>query len=71
MYKRARKYNKAYIDSGWVELQHGDFLNVPVLHNDYGKIFCLNVVYFWNELKGPFEKVFSCLKRRFISYVPG
>jgi cyclopropane fatty-acyl-phospholipid synthase-like methyltransferase len=63
MYKRASKYNKVYIDSGRVELQHDDFLKVPVVHSDYDKIFCLNVVYFWNELNGPFEKVFSLLKK--------
>lgn len=62
MYKRASKYNKQYIDAGRVQLQHGDFLKVPVAHNDYDKIFCLNVVYFWDELRTPFEKVFSLLK---------
>jgi cyclopropane fatty-acyl-phospholipid synthase-like methyltransferase len=63
MYKRAGKYNKGYIYSGRVNLQHGDFLKVPIVHNEYNKIFCLNVVYFWNELIGPFEKVFSLLKK--------
>ena len=62
MYKRASKYNKQYIDAGRVLLQHGDFLKVPVVHDDYNSIFCLNVVYFWNELRAPFEKVFSLLK---------
>src|SRR5215218_4924397 len=45
MYKKACKYNKQYIDAGRVQLQHGDFLKVPVGHNNYDKIFCLNVVY--------------------------
>ena len=63
MYKRAGKYNKQYIDTGRVLLQHGDFLKVPIAYNDYDRIFCLNVVYFWNELRAPFEKVSSLLKK--------
>jgi ubiquinone/menaquinone biosynthesis C-methylase UbiE len=63
MYNRASNYNKQYINAGRVQLQHGDFLKVPVAHNDYDKIFCLTVVYFWNELRAPFEKVFSLLKK--------
>jgi cyclopropane fatty-acyl-phospholipid synthase-like methyltransferase len=63
MYKRASKYNKRFIDAGQVSLQYGDFLQVPVTQDDYDKVFCLNVVYFWKELKGPFTKVFSSLKK--------
>jgi ubiquinone/menaquinone biosynthesis C-methylase UbiE len=63
MYRRASKYNKRYIDAGRVLLQHGDFLKVPVANNDYDSIFCLNVVYFWNDLRAPFEKVLSLLKK--------
>src|SRR5690349_15648460 len=62
MYKRAGKYNQQYIDAGRVQLQYGDFLRVPVAQRDYDRIFCLNVVYFWNELREPFEKVYSLLK---------
>ncbi len=62
MYKRASKYNKQYIDNGRLQLQYGDFLKVSVIGNNYDKIFCLNVVYFWNELKEPFEKLRSLLK---------
>jgi chemotaxis methyl-accepting protein methylase len=63
MYKRASKYNKPFIDKGKVQLQYGDFLKTPVIDNNYDKIFCLNVIYFWNELKSPFEKVLSLLKK--------
>ncbi|HEV8084764.1 MAG TPA: class I SAM-dependent methyltransferase [Chitinophagaceae bacterium] len=62
MYKRAGKYNKHYIENGRLLLQYGDFLKVPVIGNDYDKIFCLNVIYFWNDLKEPFEKVRFLLK---------
>lgn len=62
MYKRATKYNKQYIDEGRVQLQFGNFLKTPVAYSDFDKAFCLNVVYFWNELKEPFEKVQYLLK---------
>src|SRR5215210_2993527 len=63
MYKRASKYNKPFIDNGRVQLQYGDFLKSSVLNNNYDKVFCLNVVYFWDELNNPFEKVLSLLKK--------
>ena len=63
MYKRASKYNKPFIDNGRVKLQYGDFLKSSVLGNNYDKVFCLNVVYFWDELNRPFEKVLSLLKK--------
>src|SRR5215208_1687189 len=59
MYKRACKYNKQYIDDGRVRLQHGDFLKTTIIDGNYDKVFCLNVIYFWDELRGPFGKVFS------------
>lgn len=62
MYNKATKYNKQYIDKRRVQLQFGDFLKVPVKHSSYDKIFCLNVVYFWDELKTPFQKVLYQLK---------
>lgn len=62
MYKKASKYNKSNIDKGMIVLNYGDFVNMSVVNNDYDKIFCLNVVYFWNELKEPFDKVLSLLK---------
>ncbi|HUS03116.1 MAG TPA: class I SAM-dependent methyltransferase [Chitinophagaceae bacterium] len=63
MYKRAVRYNRSYIDKGTMVLQYGDFLKISTPDNDYDKIFCLNVVYFWNELKEPFMKVLSLLKK--------
>jgi len=62
MYRKARKYNKQYLDNNAMLLQYGDFLKTAVVSNEYDKIFCLNVVYFWNELQEPFRKVLSLLK---------
>jgi len=62
MYKRARKFNKRYIEEGRVSLRYGDFLQFALPNNHYDKIFCLNVIYFWDELNAPFTKAYSLLK---------
>jgi ubiquinone/menaquinone biosynthesis C-methylase UbiE len=63
MYKRAVRYNRPFIDSGRAELQYGDFLKLPVAADNYEKVFCINVIYFWEDLAAPFEKVLSILKK--------
>jgi ubiquinone/menaquinone biosynthesis C-methylase UbiE len=63
MYKRARKYNKAFLDKGTMVLEQGDFLKQDFIEKDFDKIFCLNVIYFWDELHTPFVKAFSLLKQ--------
>jgi ubiquinone/menaquinone biosynthesis C-methylase UbiE len=63
MYKRASKLNKKYIDSDKVKLLMGDFITTKIDSNNYDKVFCLNVVYFWNELQTPFERIRSILKK--------
>jgi ubiquinone/menaquinone biosynthesis C-methylase UbiE len=61
MYKRATRYNQQFVGDK-VQLQFGEFLKTPLDSNSYDKIFCLNVVYFWNDLLEPFQKVLSLLK---------
>jgi SAM-dependent methyltransferase len=63
MYKKASVYNKQYIESGRVHLQHGNFLDIP-LKGKYDIVICLNVVYFWNNLGIPFIKIYSILNSR-------
>ena len=63
MYQKATKRNRAFIDKGQMKLEFGDFLKHTFVEKDFDKIFCLNVIYFWNELQTPFEKVFSLLKQ--------
>jgi cyclopropane fatty-acyl-phospholipid synthase-like methyltransferase len=69
MYKKANNYNKSTIDKGKVHLQYGDYLNIIIVQNQYDKIFCLNVIYFWDELDKPFEKTVSLLKPNGIFYI--
>ena len=69
MYKKASNYNRSIIDQGKVHLQYGDYLNMAIEQNQYDKIFCLNVVYFWDELHKPFEKTRSLLKTSGVFYI--
>lgn len=63
MYKKTGILNKQHIENGRVQLQFGNFLTTTIIDNNYDKVFCLNVVYFWDELNSPFTKVLSLLKK--------
>ncbi len=57
MYREATKRNREQIEKGKVKLHFGDFLTWnpgPVV---FDKIFCINVIYFWDDLKVPFIKI--------------
>jgi len=69
MYKKAGKLNKLLIEQGRVQLQYGDFLKIPIDKNQYDRIFCLNVIYFWDELDKPLEKTLSLLKEGGAFYI--
>jgi SAM-dependent methyltransferase len=62
MYKRASVLNNKHIHNNKVRLLLGDFLTLDIDPKDYDKVFCLNVVYFWDDLLQPFEKIRSLLK---------
>jgi len=62
MFKKASSYNKPAIDQSKVQLFFGDYLKMPIDQNQYDKIFCLNVIYFWDELSKPLHKTHALLK---------
>ena len=64
MYDRATKRNKKYIENNKVLLKLGDILDARIEKHAYHKIFCVNVVYFWDDLQKPFEKIESPAIRR-------
>jgi len=68
MFKRATKRNKSFIDKGQMNLLYGDFLDNKINTNDFDKVFCINVVYFWENLQIPFGKIKSLLKQDGIFY---
>jgi len=62
MFRRATKLNLPFIRDGKVKLYFDDFIKMQVENNFVDKIFCINVVYFWNNLEIPFKKAYSMLK---------
>jgi SAM-dependent methyltransferase len=59
---RENNRNKQYIENKRVHLLFGDFVETEIIAGGFDKIFCINVVYFWDNLRIPFEKVKSLLK---------
>ncbi|NOU19478.1 MAG: class I SAM-dependent methyltransferase [Bacteroidales bacterium] len=69
MYLRATKRNKQFVNSNRVNLMFGDFLETEIDARNFDKVFCLNVVYFWDNLQKPFEKANSLLKNDGLFYI--
>jgi cyclopropane fatty-acyl-phospholipid synthase-like methyltransferase len=63
MFLEAQKRNKIHIENKKVDLHFGDFLDRESVESCYDKIFCINVVYFWDNLEKPFLKIQSELKK--------
>lgn len=61
MVKMASKRNKRFIEEGRVSLKYGDLLTADTTAERYDKIFCVNVIYFWKDLKPVFQKIHSML----------
>lgn len=61
MRREATKRNKKHIHNKRVVLLYGDFLSADLGSNSFNKIFCLNVIYFWNNLNEPFAKIYEGL----------
>ena len=71
MFHKASKRNKKYIDKGIVHLKHGDVLTLEPDNDKFDKIFCVNVIYFWNDLNVAFSRMFNMLgdKGEFLIYM--
>lgn len=61
MFHKASVINQELIKAGKVNLFYGDFLTYTIPESGFDKIFCLNVVYFWDDLLVPFSKIHSLL----------
>lgn len=49
MHKEATANNRALIGSGRLQLHHGDSAAMPFADNSFDRIYCINVVYFWDD----------------------
>jgi len=61
MQKKAIKRNQKFVDGGIVHLKYGDILFYEVGNEKFDKVFCVNVIYFWNDLNKVFQKIYSML----------
>jgi ubiquinone/menaquinone biosynthesis C-methylase UbiE len=62
MFRRATNRNRQLIKNNRVHLILGDFIETEINTSGFNVIFCINVVYFWDDLQKPFERVRSLLK---------
>ena len=62
MYKEASKRNKRHIELNKATLFFGDFLTFELGNSNFDKIFCINVIYFWDDLEKPFANIWNGLK---------
>jgi ubiquinone/menaquinone biosynthesis C-methylase UbiE len=69
MYKQATKRNKEFIDSGIMKLGYGDILTANLGSEKYNKVFCINVIYFWDDLSKAFNKVYTMLEEQGVYYL--
>ena len=63
MYREAVARNKKHIENKKAELFHSDFLTHEMIPDQFDKIFCINVVYFWMNPCEPFSKIRKGLKK--------
>jgi SAM-dependent methyltransferase len=69
MFKQASKLNRKAIKENRVNLFFGDIRTYTPFSMKYSKIYCLNVIYFWEELEIPFNRIKSMLQANGCFYI--
>lgn len=69
MYKEATKRNEKFIEQNRLKLNFGNFLNFQMPEKRYEIIFCINVIYFWDDLLLPFNIIKHGLKNNGVFYM--
>lgn len=62
MYHAAKVNNKLSIDSGKLSLHFGSSTAMPFADNSFDKVFCINVIYFWDEPNQHLQEIYRVLK---------
>lgn len=62
MFSQAKEKNTEAIASGKLKLQLGNSDKLPFPDNSFDKIFCINVIYFWNEPQKHLQEIHRVLK---------
>lgn len=63
MIKIARKNNQSLTKDGKLNLQFGSSDNLPFDDNSFDKVFCINVIYFWDQPQKHLKEVYRVLKQ--------
>lgn len=62
MFNKTKKLNSGFIDSGRLELFFGNFIDFDFNTLKFTKTYCINVVYFWEDLIPGFQKAYDILE---------
>jgi ubiquinone/menaquinone biosynthesis C-methylase UbiE len=62
MVKAAHIYNREFIESGRLSLHQGSSDRMPFPDNHFDIIFCINVIYFWNNTSAHLQEIKRVLK---------
>ena len=63
MHSRAAKRNRAYVECGRASFECGDFLDFKPGKAKYDRVFFINVIYFWKDIRKPFRKISDMLSK--------
>lgn len=62
MVDQAKKINKSLIDSGKADFHQAEASSLPFDNSSFDKVFCVNVIYFWEQPEVELKEVFRVLK---------
>lgn len=62
MVKAAKKNNHLAVASGRLVLALGSSDSIPFKNNSFDKIFCINVIYFWDQPADHLKEIYRVLK---------
>ncbi|MDZ4794454.1 MAG: class I SAM-dependent methyltransferase [Bacteroidota bacterium] len=62
MFKAASEKNKKALNEGRLTLQLGNSDHLPFPDNSFDKIFCINVIYFWDKPAEHLKEIYRVLK---------
>ena len=63
MHARAAKRNLKYVECGRAAFEFGDFLDYKPEKTKYDRVFFINVIYFWKDIRKPFRKIYGMLSK--------
>jgi len=68
MVKEAIAHNQSTIASGKLILKYGCSDNIPFEDDSFDKVFCVNVIYFWEQPAKDLKEIYRVLKPRGMFY---